>query len=70
MAGGLDALLISALEADEQDWKRLDREEACKEHKEFDFTRARNEPETALFLRELVTYPTAATYPQPSHPHA
>jgi hypothetical protein len=36
MAGGLDALLISALEADEQEWKRLDREQVRKEREELD----------------------------------
>jgi hypothetical protein len=31
MAGEQDALLVSALEIDEQDWKRLDREQVGKE---------------------------------------
>jgi hypothetical protein len=35
-AGGLDALLISALETDEHEWKMLEREEARKERKQLD----------------------------------
>ena len=36
MGGGIDAQLIAALEADEQDWKRFDREQARSERKELD----------------------------------
>ena len=33
---GVDAILIAALEADERDWKRFDREQARSERKELD----------------------------------
>ena len=36
VAGGIDAQLIAALETDEQEWKRLDREQARKEREELD----------------------------------
>ncbi len=36
MAGGVDALLIANLEADEQHWKRFDREQARSERKQLD----------------------------------
>jgi hypothetical protein len=36
MAGGIDAQLIDALEADEREWKRFDREEVRNERKQAD----------------------------------
>jgi hypothetical protein len=36
VAGGIDAQLIAALESDERDWKRIDREQAKTERKELD----------------------------------
>jgi hypothetical protein len=36
VAGGIDAQLIAALEADERDWKRFDRARAQTERKLFD----------------------------------